>query len=149
MRPRKNKVFSLRKLLGIIALVLFFLLLGLYLKRFMKIENIPLIDEKTFDGSVKIAILNGNGYPNVANEVKEYFLRNFSANIDVVGCRNVDSRKFIYKQSLIVLKHNQPEKLDFIMKLTNIPYRIFAFDEEAIEEIQIILGKDYLEYFRK
>ena len=149
MRPRKNKLLSRRNILGIIILAILLLILGLLIKNFIKADKAPIIKEKPFHGSVKIAILNGNGYPNVANEVKEYFLRNYSENVDVVGCRNVDSRKFIYKQSLIILKHNQPEKLDYIMKLTNIPFRIMAFDEESIEEVQIILGKDYLEYFPK
>jgi len=147
MRPRKNKVNLLRNGLIILILAVVLLATGFTVIKLFKTEKILNIEEKEFSGSVKIAILNGNGYSNVANDVKEFFLNDYSEHIDVVGCRNVDSRKFIYKQTLVVLKHDHPEKMNYILKLTNIPHRILAFDDEAIEEVQIILGKDYLEYF--
>ncbi|MFO7897340.1 MAG: LytR C-terminal domain-containing protein [Candidatus Cloacimonadales bacterium] len=128
-------------------LAILILALIIYIQKAFRAEIEEVPSEHLFDLSVKIAILNGNGYPNVATEVKEYFLDRHGDNIDVVGCRNVESRKFIYKQTLVIMKHDVPEKLEYIMKLTNIPFRIIALDDSAIEEIQIVLGKDYLEYF--
>lgn len=149
MRRRKNNLLSIRNLLLLVVLATIILGLGFVWQKIFSPDSDDVKIEKVFNVSVKIAILNGNGYPNVATEVKEYFLDNYSDYIDVVGCRNVESNKFIYKQTLVVLKHSEPEKLEYIMKLTNVPHRILAYDDNAIEEVQIILGKDYLEYFPK
>jgi hypothetical protein len=147
MRRRKNNLRSLHKGLLLLILAVVIIALVIYLQKAFEPEIEEFPTEVLFDLSVKIAILNGNGYPNVATEVKEYFLEQHGENIDVVGCRNVDSHKFIYKQSLVIMKHDVPQKLDYIMKLTDIPFRIIALDDDSIEEIQIVLGKDYLEYF--
>ena len=148
MRRTKNKLFSIRNGLSVIVLAILVLFLFLFLKKIIKPDSGIISVEETKDISVKIAILNGCGYSGIASEVKEYFLNNHSDNIDVVGCKNVESNKFIYKQTIIVLKHDEPDKLAYIMKLVNIPRRIFAFDDNSIEDVQIILGQDYLEYFQ-
>lgn len=147
MRRRKNNLRSLHKGLLLIILALLIIALFIFLQKAFEPETVEFTEEISFDVSVKIAILNGNGYPNVATEVKEHFLEQHGENIDVVGCRNVDSNKFIYKQSLVIMKHDVPQKLEYIMNLTDIPFRIIALDDDSIEEIQIVLGKDYLEYF--
>ncbi len=142
-----NNLPKLRNILLVLLLAIMVISLVIYLNKIFKpvaYEEMLLENE---DVSVKIAILNGCGFPNIASEVKEYFLENHNGSIDVVGCRNIESCKFIYKKSLIVLKHDEIEKLEKVMKLTNIHRRIYALDDNCIEDIQIILGKDYTEYF--
>ncbi|MBN1948387.1 MAG: LytR C-terminal domain-containing protein [Candidatus Cloacimonetes bacterium] len=97
--------------------------------------------------SVKVTLLNGCGYDNVAQEVKEYLLRNNIRNIDIVSWRNVPRDMFIYEKSIIVARKDNPQKLAFLMNLTGIRRRILAWSDDYIEEFQIILGRDYRQYF--
>jgi len=107
--------------------------------------------EAGFQGSVKISLLNGCGYPGIASEVKEILLNaqdNVNEqNLDIIFWKNVERNMFIYKKTIIVVKHNNEEKLKYLMHLTGIKRKIYAFDDNAIEEFQIILGNDYQKYF--
>jgi hypothetical protein len=98
--------------------------------------------------SVKISILNGCGKLNAATEVKDYLYDKGINNLDIVSWKNVPKQMFIYDKSLIVVKKGDEEKLNFLMKLTGIHRRIYAENDQFIEEFQIILGNDYNQYFR-
>ena len=74
MRRRKNNLRSLHKGLLLLILAVVIIALVIYLQKAFEPEIEEFPTEVLFDLSVKIAILNGNGYPNVATEVKEYFL---------------------------------------------------------------------------
>ena len=97
---------------------------------------------------IKIAVLNGCGYPGIAKKVRDYIIDNFGENIDVLSSENVPRNMFIYRQTILVVKHKDEKKLEFLKKITGIKRRIFACDENSLEDFQIILGKDYKRYFK-
>jgi len=96
---------------------------------------------------IKVSVLNGCKFPLIAREVKDLLLDKYSENIDVISWGNVRRRLFIYNQSIIVVKHKDERKLEFLKKITGIKRRIYACDENSLEDFQIILGKDYKKYF--
>ncbi len=98
--------------------------------------------------SVKISLLNGCGKKNAATEVKDFLYDKEINNLDIISWKNVPRDMFIYEKSLIIVKKGNDEKLDFLMRLTGIKRRIYAENEQYIEEFQIILGKDYKKYFQ-
>ncbi|MCF7793277.1 MAG: LytR C-terminal domain-containing protein [Candidatus Cloacimonetes bacterium] len=104
--------------------------------------------EKKPPPSLKLALLNGCGIDGVATEVKEYFINKTSGNVDIVSWRNVDRNLFIYNKSIIVIKKDDDEKLKYLMDFTGIDRKIYAIDDNAIEDLQIILGNDYREFFK-
>jgi len=128
-----------------LAILLFFLYLALDDGKVEKKVEIG------FQGSVKISLLNGCGYPGIANEVKEILLNvhdnGNEQNLDIIFWKNVERNMFIYKKTIIVVKHNNEEKLSYLKQLTGIKRRIYALDDNSIEEFQIILGNDYKKYF--
>ena len=99
------------------------------------------------NSSVKVGLRNGCGYPDIAKKVKDYILENYE-NIDVLSCKNVPENKFIYNKTIIVVKNYNEEKLRYLQKLTEIERRIYAFNDNHIENFYIILGKDYKNYFK-
>ena len=60
---------------------------------------------------------------------------------------NVDRDLFIYDKTIIVVKKKDEKKLNYLMQITGIKRRIYALNPNNIEDIQIILGKDYKQYF--
>jgi len=137
-----NKSALIVGLCGISGLILigYFLLFHSSEKQEVEVEIMPT--------SVKLAILNGCGVKGAATEVKEYFIDKNEGNIDIISWRNVDRNMFIYGKSIIVIKKDNDEKLNYIMKLTGITRKIYALDPNTIEDLQIILGNDYKEYFK-
>jgi len=129
-------------LCGISGLILvgYFLLFHSSEKQEVEVELMPT--------SVKLAILNGCGVKGAATDVKEYFIDRNAGNIDIIAWRNVDRNMFIYKKSIIVVKKDNEDKLNYIMKLTGITRKIYAHDPNTIEDLQIILGNDYKKYFK-
>ncbi len=103
----------------------------------------------TFTTSVKIALLNGCGYRGIATDVKDYFVEKSFAMIDVISWKNVPGGNYIYDKTVIVVKKENQEKLEYLMKVTGISRRIYALNSDTMEEFQIILGKDYLEFFKE
>lgn len=101
-----------------------------------------------FKGRVKVAVLNGCGYPGIATQVKDYLIDNYSKNVDVLDWRNVDLNMFIYEKSILVEKKRDKKKLKFLQQLTGIKRRILSLNSDVNEEFQIILGKDFHKYFK-
>lgn len=147
MKKRKNNLSSALKKLIISILALFIFVIALLLaSKFLKQSDKP--DEPVYNfSSVKISILNGCGKKNAATEVKDILYDKEINNLDIISWKNVPREMFIYDKSLIVVKKRNAEKLDFLMRLTGIQRRIFAENEQYIEEFQIVLGKDYKKYF--
>ncbi len=149
MRKPKNNLFRIDKrasLIGITVLLLIFV--ASYFKFFNKnnSENIEVeIIEIT---SLKLSILNGCGVKGAASEVKDNLINKNFENVDIISWVNVKSKKFIYGKSIIVVKRKDENKLKYLMKITGISRRIYAFDDNTIEDFQIILGRDYRTYFK-
>jgi len=97
--------------------------------------------------SVKISILNGCGVDGAAGDVKEYLIKKRLSNIDIIAWRNVERGMFIYGKTILVSKKQDEDKLNYLIELTGITRKIYSFDSNTIEDIQIILGSDYREFF--
>lgn len=144
----ENNLSQIQKRLVIVIIIVVLLILSitifLSLNRSEKVADEEIIPPP----NLKLALLNGCGIDGVATEVKEYFINNTSGNIDIVSWRNVDRNLFIYNKSIIVVKKENDEKLKYLMEFTGIDRKIYAVDNNAIEDLQIILGNDYREFFK-
>jgi len=148
MKKRKNKLSpALRGALITLSAVIIIAAAIVVWKVYFQAESEDLEPSYTFT-SVKVALLNGCGRDNVATEVKDYLVEKEIQNLDIISWKNVARQMFIYDKSLIVVKKHNEEKLNFLMNLTGIQRRIYAENDQFIEEFQIILGKDYKEYFK-
>lgn len=131
--------------------VIFFLLLSLiigggyyyYRNFYIKSGNKGLSGEEQYP-AIKIALMNGCGYQGVANYITECLA---TKNIDVEIQTN--TRKFIYKETLIVVKKEDKNELERLKAMTGIQKVIYALNESASVPFYIIAGKDYLNYFQK
>ncbi|MCF7858202.1 MAG: LytR C-terminal domain-containing protein [Candidatus Cloacimonetes bacterium] len=149
MRKSKNNLLHINKVaLLIVILTLLLILTATYFLFFQKkviVENDSEFTEMT---SLKLAILNGCGVQGAASKVKDHFINQNYENIDIIFWENVRSSKFIYGKSIIVVKRRNESKLKYLMKITGISRRIYALDDNSIEDLQIILGRDFRAYFK-
>ena len=153
MSRSKNNLSRSKKGGLTLLIVIFLVILIFFLYLVLDDGKVEKKVETGFHGSVKISLLNGCGYPGIANEVKEILLNVHESvhdneqNLDIIFWKNVERNMFIYKKTIIVVKHNNEDKLSYLKQLTGIKRRIYALDDNAIEEFQIILGNDYKKYF--
>ena len=118
-----------------VALVLALLLLNSCKKQEEQEEdNLP---------AIRVKVLNGSGFSGVANEMRNHLMK---FNIDVIDVGNAD--RFIYNRTIIVVKRDDEQDLERLMRYTNIRRRTYALSNEADESFQIIVGKDYLNYIK-
>ncbi len=92
--------------------------------------------------AIKIGLVNGCGYQGVASNIAESMT---DKNIEVVQISN--ARKFIYKESVIVVKVNDKNELERLKKMTGIKNVIYALNDSYPVPFLIIAGKDYQTYF--
>ncbi|MBP7562312.1 MAG: LytR C-terminal domain-containing protein [Candidatus Cloacimonetes bacterium] len=92
--------------------------------------------------AIKIGLVNGCGYQGVAGNIAEAMT---DKNIDVVQISN--ARKFIYKESVIVVKIDDKNELERLKKMTGITHVIYALNDTYPVPFLIIAGKDYQTYF--
>lgn len=147
MKKSKNNLSpALKKLIISFLALLIIVVAGFWILRFLGQNDTQEEPEYKFS-SVKISILNGCGKKNAATEVKDILYDKEINNLDIISWKNVPREMFIYEKSLIIVKKMNEEKLDFLTRLTGIQRRIFAENDQYIEEFQIVLGKDYKKYF--
>jgi hypothetical protein len=94
--------------------------------------------------AIKVALINGCGYQGVANNIAEAMT---DKNIDVVQVAN--ARKFIYKESIIVVKIPDNDDLQRLKEMTGINQVIYAVNNSSQVPFFIIAGKDYQKYFHQ
>lgn len=143
MKPSKKKWFRFVIIIIVLIIIGVVLYLGYYKMTEKKSDEDSAI--KIPETTVKVSILNGCGFPGIATEVKEKLMK--KGNIDVIAWKNNTRNMYIYKQTIIVAKHDEPDKLKYLQTTTGIPFRAFAFNSNNIEEFYIILGLDYKQYF--
>ena len=93
--------------------------------------------------AIRVRILNGCGHKNAASDFGNYLTR---YNIDVIGVGN--AHKFIYDRSIIVVKTDDEQDLERLMRYTGITRRVYALDNHSIESFQIIAGRDFRDYIK-
>jgi len=91
--------------------------------------------------AIRVKVLNGCGFSGAASEMSNYLSR---FNIDVIGIGNAD--QFIYDKTIIIVKKDDQQDLERLIRYTKISRRAFALSDDAVESFQIIVGKDYLSY---
>lgn len=148
MRSPKNNLSPIKKRALLIVIAVLVLTLCSFFILFIKREKVNISQDELVTTSVKITVLNGCGIDGAAKDVKEYLINKNIKNLDIIAWENVERDMFIYGKTLIVIKKNDEEKLKYLMKITGIKRRIFALDPNTIEDLQIILGRDYKDYFK-
>ena len=149
MRKPKNNLFRIGKRASLIGITVILLIsVASYFMFFNKKVSEKIEVEVIDITSLKLSILNGCGVKGAAGEVKDNILNNDFENIDIISWENVKSNKFIYGKTIIVVKREDENKLKYLMKITGVTRRIYAFNENTIEDFQIILGRDYRTYFK-
>ena len=142
MNAYKKNWFSVKSAI-IILLTLVILGLSVYFILNRKIEEKDgLLSEDNYP-SIKIMVYNGCGFSGVANNVKNYLQ---TKNIDVVNTRN--TQRFVYDETLIVVKKNDEIDLKRLQKMTGIEHVIYATNDNFDVPFIIIAGKDYQKYFK-
>lgn len=148
MQGSKNNLSVVKKVALILlsAVILFFIIY--YGAAYLNKRNASAEEDKIPVESVKLSIQNGCNINGIAKEVKNILLEQGYDKIDVISWKNVDSYKFIYAKTVIVVKKDDPLKLSYIMDITGIQRKIFSLNYNSLEDLQIILGKDYKQYFQ-
>ena len=149
MRKPKNNLFRIDKRASLIGITVLLLICAATYFMFFNKKNSENIEVEIIEiTSLKLSILNGCGVKGAASEVKDNLINMNFENVDIISWKNVKSDKFIYGKSIIVVKRKDENKLKYLMKITGISRRIYAFDDNTIEDFQIILGRDYRTYFK-
>jgi len=149
MRNPKNNLFNIVKRASLIGIASILLISAAYYFMFLEKKDSVEIPVEIVDvTSLKLSILNGCGVKGAASEVKDYLINNDFENIDIISWENVKSGKYIYGKSIIVVKRKNEKKLKYLEEITGITRRIYACNDNTIEDFQIILGRDYRTYFR-
>jgi hypothetical protein len=92
--------------------------------------------------SIRIMVHNGCGFTGVAQNIRNSLI---GKNIDVVEIGN--TRRFIYNETIIVVKHDDPEDLLRLKRMTGIENVIYAVNQNYFVPFIIIAGRDYQKYF--
>ena len=136
----------LAKYLWLFLFFLFVMLLTLAVLYFscdIKYKQDHLVFHESNFPAIRVVVYNGCGFVGVASHVREYLSEK---NVDVVSVGN--TRKFVHKESLIVVKQYDEIDLKRLKRITGIPNVIFAINEDFNVPFIIIAGRDYQRYFR-
>jgi len=99
---------------------------------------------------VYIVVLNGCGISNVAQEVSSKLLDMKKINVKSWG--NTDNPNCIHQETKIVIRQELPgqaARLAYLKEVTGIEKVITAKKDNSQCEFELILGKDYINYFKK
>ena len=137
--------FVLHKTIVVVIFVIVMITAGVvfYLMTSQKSDIDVEFDEGQFP-AIRVMIYNGCGFMGVANNVRAYITRN-NLNISVVGIGN--TRRFVYDESLIVVKQYDPVDLRRLQVMTGIQNVVYALNENYLAPFIIIAGRDYQMFF--
>ena len=142
MLPLINKMASNRVILRFCAIVIFVIAVVVMINLFNKETDYDPLCESNFP-SIRIMVQNGCGFSGVAQNVRTSLS---SQNIDVVGVSN--SRRFIYDETLIIVKHDDAVDLERLKRMTGIKNVIYAINENYFVSFIVIAGLDYQDFFK-
>jgi len=148
MRKTKNNLSPAEKRASIVILSLVCLIIIVAFFLIFKKKESRITEDIIPATSLKLTILNGCGFDGAAKDVKEFLINKDVRNLDIIAWKNVDRNMFIYNKTIIVVKKDDQKKIEYLMNITGIDRRIYALDENTIEDMQIILGNDYGKYFK-
>jgi len=107
----------------------------------MGVEDEEEVAER-YNPSIKVTVQNGCGFAGVANHVRRFLT---DKNVDVIATGN--ARRYVFDESVIVVKQDEKDDLRRLQKITGIKNVIYAINDNSITPFIIIAGKDYQNYF--
>jgi len=93
--------------------------------------------------SIKVSVQNGCGFTGVASHIRRSLA---DKSVDVISTGN--ARKFIYEETIIVVKLDEPDELKRLQSITGIKNVIYAENSNYPVPFIIIAGRDYQNYFK-
>ena len=99
--------------------------------------------DEAYMPAIRIVVHNGSGFRGVANNIRQSV---FGKNIEVVGVGN--TRRFIYDETIIVVKHDDETELIRLKRMTGIENVIYAVNTNYYVPFIVIAGRDYQRFFR-
>lgn len=106
------------------------------------------IVDSTKQPEIYLVVSNGCGIPDIAQEISQWFLER---GIDAMTWKNTSNPNCIHQKTMIVVRQksdDQKIKLNWLEKETGIDKVIFAYKEDSLTEFELVLGKDYINYFK-
>ena len=131
-----------------ICFVIAFIIVLIYIFYPGNSEIVEKVAEK--QPKIKILVRNGCGVSDLAKRVSQAlaFMNN---NITVVDWENVSNTRCVYEETMIVVRCELNEELEYKLKYlqdkTGIKNVTKAVKANAKAEFELILGKDYVLYF--
>ncbi|MCB5259115.1 MAG: LytR C-terminal domain-containing protein [Candidatus Cloacimonetes bacterium] len=142
-KPPNKKWYSkawIRYLIVLLAVLgLGYLLISRSLNSDNKLTN---YDEDQLP-AIKVLVLNGCGYEQLATEFSAHLA---NKNIDVISVG--DTPKPIYDKSIIVMRKEDKNDLERLMRMTGIQRWTSALNEYHNADFDIIVGRDYEEFMK-
>jgi len=125
-----------------------FALIVVVLVTVMSIRFCHTTDDETdivqkYSPSIKVTVENGCGFNGVANYIRRALAEK---KVDVISTSN--AKKYVYDETIIVVKINETADLKRLQAITGIKNVIYAENQNSIAPFIIIAGRDYQQYFR-
>ena len=130
-------------LIVIIASILVSIGIVVFMSGYESKKVVDDILDEAYMPAIRIYVHNGSGFRGVANNVRQSV---FGKNIEVVGVGN--TRKFIYDETVIVVKHDDETELIRLKRMTGVENVIYAVNSNYYVPFIIIAGRDYQRFFR-
>ncbi|HCX59828.1 MAG: LytR C-terminal domain-containing protein [Candidatus Cloacimonetes bacterium] len=142
-RPPEKKWYTKAGIVYPVIVLVLALLVYLIFSRGGGDSNLPKAYEEDQLPAIKVQVLNGCGYEQLASEFAASLA---NRNIDVVSVG--DTPKPIYDKSIIVIRKGDKQDLARLQRMTGIQRWTSALNEYHNAEFDIIVGRDYEEYMK-
>lgn len=126
-----------------LAAIVIILLAYLVISRGANAQDGPKEYEEDQLPAIKVAVLNGCGYEQLASEYSAYLA---DKNVDVVSLG--DTPRPIYDKSIIVMRKGDEKDLARLQRMTGIQRWTSALNEYHNADFDIIVGRDYEEFMK-
>lgn len=104
---------------------------------------LPKVYEEDQLPAIKVQVLNGCGYEQLASEYSAYLA---DKNVDVVSLG--DTPRPIYDKSIIVIRKGDMQDLERLKRMTGIQRWTSALNEYHNADFDIIIGRDFEEFMK-
>lgn len=126
--------------------ILAILIVLIYIFYPYEVKEKEIVEEKKPE--IYIVVSNGCGIPDLAQKVSEQLL---AKGIDAMTWKNTSNPNCIHPETMIVIRQesdNQKQKLNWLTKETGIKKITKAYKKDSLAEFELVLGKDYINYFK-
>lgn len=134
-----NISFIKKIVIFLLTIVTILVLVFLFFSKKKDIEQELLSEDNYLP--IRVWVYNGCGFDGVANNLKNYL---HPLNVDVVYTRS--AQRFIYDETIIVVKKLDELELKRLQRITGITNVIYATNDTFEVPFIIIAGKDYNKY---